>query len=75
MTGRAADGDLPHLVRHTAAIWQQFVERELRHAPFHRELPIWILALFRDISSHMSFQTWKEGGCEVLADLYPNETF
>lgn len=23
----------------------------------------------------MSFQAWQEGGCSILADLYPGETF
>lgn len=47
----------------------------MRRTPFHQELPIWILTPVRDMMGHMSFETWREGGCEVLADLYPGETF
>ncbi|KAJ1197288.1 hypothetical protein NDU88_001150 [Pleurodeles waltl] len=44
-------------------------------ATFRERVGYWVMVAFKCITKAMSIASWREGGCEMLVDLHPDERF
>lgn len=60
------------MVRLVADIWNRVIRRLIRDRLFAPEADFWLMPPFAQIDQIMSTNKWKDGGCLMLSDLYPD---